>query len=134
MPPSAAIDRADLSRLLFPLLSRRDVLSLVNENLANRVAATQESLSSAEVENRKVTRKNQELVQVLLELTNKAEAQREDIGDGELKDRLEALERENKSRRARWRTLKDVVGSVIVGSGVDWARNEELCSLVMDED
>ena len=94
----------------------------------------EESLSRAEVDNMKVTRRNQELVQVLLDLTEKAKTQRDDIDDKELKSRLEALERENKARRARWRTMKDVLGSVIVGSGVNWAQDEELCSLVMDEE
>lgn len=116
------------------MLNRRDILSLLHENIAKKVSATEQSLSKAEVENMKVTRKNQELVQELLELTSNAKTQRGDIDDEELKDRLESLESENKARRARWRTLKAVVGSVIVGSGVDWARNEELCSLVMDEE
>jgi ABC-type protease/lipase transport system fused ATPase/permease subunit len=123
-----------MGRLLFPLLNRRDVLSLTHENLTNKVSATEEALSRAEVENMKATRRNQELAQTLLGLTNNAKSRRDDIDDEKLKDKLEVLERENKLRGTRRRILKNVVGSVIVGSGVDWASNEELCDLVMDDE
>jgi len=36
--------------------------------------------------------------------------------------------------KKRWRIMKSVVAAIIAGSGVDWARNNDLRNLVLDEE
>ncbi|KAL2000365.1 hypothetical protein VTN02DRAFT_3215 [Thermoascus thermophilus] len=121
-------------RALVPLIHRRDLLSLIHENLATAHAATLEALSDAEVENTHLTQRNRELVRTLLELTRHDDARwREEIEDADLRAQLAALEADYGKRRARWETLKGIASAAVVGSGVDWARDDRLRELVLDE-
>lgn len=120
-------------RALLPLIHRRDLLSLIHENLANAHAATLEALSNAEVDNLRVTKRNQELVRELLDLTRQESSWREEITDATLKAQIEEVEADRKKSRAKWDVIKGVVSAVIVGSGVDWARDDTLRKLVLDE-
>lgn len=121
-------------RVLSSLVNRRDILTLIHENLSSSLASTLDSLSSAEIENIRATKKNQELVQKLLGLTKDMKLQMDDITDPKLKSQLKTLENDIRTRRASWRTMKGIVSAAIVASGVDWARNEELRELVKDEE
>ncbi|KAL2014189.1 hypothetical protein VTN00DRAFT_1714 [Thermoascus crustaceus] len=120
-------------RALVPLINRRDLLSLIHENLATAHASTLEALSNVEVENMRITKRNQELVHTLLELTSHDSRWKEEIEDADLKAQLEELEADNKKRRAKWETIKGIASSAVVGSGVDWARDDKLRELVLDE-
>lgn len=136
-PPLHAPHRAccllETHRALVPLINRRDLLSLIQENLATAHAATLEALSNAEVENMRVNKKNQELARTLLDLTSHDSRWKERIEDEGLKAQLEELEAEHKKRRARWETIKSIASAAVVGSGVDWARDDRLRELVLDE-
>lgn len=120
-------------RALLPLINRRDVLSLVQENLANTRAGTLEALSNAEVENIRMVEKNRTLASQLLELTAQEESWRDRVDDEVLKAQIEEVENEYKKTRAQRDTLKNVISAMVVGSGVDWARDEKLRDLVLDE-
>lgn len=50
-----------------------------------------------------------------------------------MKTQLDALKAESKREKAKWETIKSVVSATIVASGVDWARDEDLQRLVLDE-
>jgi hypothetical protein len=121
-------------RALFPLINRRDVLSLAHENLASAHASTIDALSNVEVENIRTTKKNQELVRTLLELTSHEKSWKEEVTDPNLKSQLQTLEEERKAARAKKETIKSVVSAAIVASGVDWARDEALRELVVEDD
>ncbi|OKL63088.1 hypothetical protein UA08_01496 [Talaromyces atroroseus] len=120
-------------RALLPLVNRRDVLSLVYENLANTRSAALETLSNTEVENLRLIDKNRELASQLLELTAQETSWRDRVDDGALLARIEATEEEYKKTRAQRDTVKSVVSAMVVGSGVDWARDDRLRGLVLDE-
>ncbi|KAL3435786.1 centromere protein H (CENP-H)-domain-containing protein [Aspergillus tetrazonus] len=120
-------------RSLFRLVNRRDVLSLALENFTEAQASTLKKLSSLEVENLQLHRQNQELARELLELTEDDESWREQLDDPELKQQLEQLEAEHKQSKAKWETMKSVASAIIVGSGVDWAEDEDLTALVLDD-
>ncbi|KAL4739682.1 centromere protein H (CENP-H)-domain-containing protein [Aspergillus similis] len=120
-------------RGLFRLVNRRDVLSLALENFTEAQASTLKKLSSLEVENLQLHRQNKELARELLELTDDEESWREQLDDPELKQQLEQLEAEHKQSKAKWEIMKSVASAIIVGSGVDWAENEDLTALVLDE-
>lgn len=42
------------------------------------------------------------------------------------------LEDEVRTSRQRWRVVKGVASAVVAGSGVDWARDDVLCDIVLD--
>lgn len=81
----------------------------------------------------RVNKKNQELARTLLDLTSHDSRWKERIEDEGLKAQLEELEAEHKKRRARWETIKSIASAAVVGSGVDWARDDRLRELVLDE-
>lgn len=56
------------------------------------------------------------------------------INDSNLADQVEKLKLDHEVARRRWRTMKSVVAAIIVGSGIDWARDSVLKRLVLDED
>jgi hypothetical protein len=121
------------SRALLRLVNRRDVLSLAQENLGEVHNATLKKLSTLEVENVQLHQKNQELVRELLKLTEDDESWREELDDSELKQQLSELEAGYKKSKARWELMKSVTSAIVVGSGVDWADDENLTALVLDE-
>ncbi|CEL07218.1 hypothetical protein ASPCAL10381 [Aspergillus calidoustus] len=120
-------------RALLRLVNRRDVLSLAQENLGEVHNATLKKLSTLEVENVQLHQKNQELVRELLKLTEDDESWREELDDSELKQQLSELEAGYKKSKARWELMKSVTSAIVVGSGVDWADDENLTALVLDE-
>ncbi|KAI9374687.1 centromere protein H (CENP-H)-domain-containing protein [Aspergillus egyptiacus] len=120
-------------RALLRLVNRRDLLSLAQENLSAVYNSTLKELSALEVENLQLHQTNQQLVRELLELTKDDESWREELDDLELKKQLVELEAEHKKSKARWEVMKSVASAIVVGSGVDWAEDEHLAALVLDE-
>ncbi|CRG85989.1 hypothetical protein PISL3812_02992 [Talaromyces islandicus] len=120
-------------RALLPLVNRRDILSLVYENLANAQASTLKALSDAEVDHIRTTKHNQELARQLLELTAQESSWRDTLVDQSLQSQIAEAERQHKAARVKWDTMKNIASAVIAGSGVDWARDDQLRALVLDE-
>lgn len=110
------------------------MLSLIYENLARSHSACLESLSDAEIKNMKMNDENRDLVRTLFELTKPHEKTGKDlITDPEIRGKVESAEAENRQKRADWVTMKRIVSAAIVASGVDWAGDERLRELVVDE-
>jgi predicted nucleic acid-binding Zn-ribbon protein len=120
-------------RTLLRLVNRRDVLALAHENLASAHDLILKQLSDAEVENLQINKENQELVRQLLELTRQDDSWREKLQDATLASQLDDLEIDLKKRRAQWEVMKSVASAMVVGSGLDWADDEKLQALVLDE-
>lgn len=107
---------------------------MAHTNISSDLKSTFDSLLEAQTENRRVMKKNQELASTLLSLAAESTAgERDEITDPELKRQLGALEDEIEVGKSKWIILKSVISAVIVGSGVDWARDERLRELVMDD-
>ncbi|KAF2007096.1 hypothetical protein P154DRAFT_517507 [Amniculicola lignicola CBS 123094] len=122
-------------RRILPLVTERDVVSMVHGSIAAKLAATTQTLCTAEKENMAVNQKNSELSHELLALAEIAKAQSiQDIDDPRLREKVTAVERDVKESRSRMRTLKGILSGMIVGSGINWAEDEVLCELVMDEE
>lgn len=124
------INKSD--RALLPLVNRRDVLALALENLTSAHDLVLKQLSNVEVENVQINRNNQELVRQLLELTKHDSSWREKLEDSQL-SQLEELEVDMKARKAQWETIKNIASAMVVGSGLDWADDDMLRALVLDE-
>lgn len=120
-------------RALLRLVNRRDVLALAHENLASAHELVLKQLSNSEVENLQINKENQELVRELLELTRQDESWREKLQDATLASQLDDLETDLKKRKAQWQVMKSVASAMVVGSGLNWADDEKLEALVLDE-
>ncbi|KAJ5643683.1 uncharacterized protein N7484_006190 [Penicillium longicatenatum] len=120
-------------RALFRLVNRRDELALAHENLASVHNAVLKQLSNLKVENLQVNRKNQELVSQLLQLTKQDSSWRERLQDAKLASQLDELEAELKTSKAKWDTMKNIASAMVVGSGLNWAEDDDLQALVLDE-
>ncbi|PYH45439.1 centromere protein H [Aspergillus saccharolyticus JOP 1030-1] len=120
-------------RALQRLINRRDVLSTVHENLNVMQTTSLRKLTALEVENLQLNQKNQELVRELLSLTADDEAWKEDLDDPDLKAQLEQVEADHRKSKARWEVMKSIASAMVVGSEVNWADDETLTALVLDE-
>ena len=108
---------------------------MLHGSLAAKLASTTQALSNAERGNIAANKKNSELSQTLLALAEEAKPQSmEDIENPKLRDQVEMVEREVKDLRRKTKILKGLVSGTIVGSGIDWAADDALCELVMDDE
>ncbi|KAA8567368.1 hypothetical protein EYC84_010393 [Monilinia fructicola] len=98
---------------LLPLIEKRDIFS---ENLAQ------------------ISNKLQSSREELMRESKTSSQGKESIQDSEVRAQLDELERDMKKSRQRWRIMKNTTSAVIVGSGIDWARDPELLEIVLDDD
>jgi len=99
------------------------------------VLAAKESLTKIEVEHILVARKNTELATTMIALAEEASTQKkDDIKDPKTREQLDELEQALKTSRQRWRIMKGTASAVVAGSGMDWARDEVLRELVLDNE
>ncbi|MCJ1424322.1 hypothetical protein MMC29_002209 [Sticta canariensis] len=120
-------------RLLHPLIDRRDILGMTLTDISARLHSTTQALTIVKAQNIEAMAKNRELTAALVELThNMAEHRVSAINESKLGPQLEILREDVRTARKQWKLLKSVVAAVIVGSGVDWARNDELRRVVID--
>lgn len=97
--------------------------------------AAKESLTKIEVEHILVARKNTELATTMIALAEEASTQKkDDIKDPKTREQLDELEQALKTSRQRWRIMKGTASAVVAGSGMDWARDEVLRELVLDNE
>ncbi|KAJ5155552.1 hypothetical protein N7492_008355 [Penicillium capsulatum] len=120
-------------RDLLPLVNRRDVLALAHENLASAHDQVLKRLANTEVENLQINEENQGLVRQLLALTKHDDSWREKLQDENLKSQMDQLEAELKTSKAKWEIMKSIASAMVVGSGLDWAEDDTLRALVLDE-
>lgn len=83
------------------------------------------------------SQRNVELAAEVLSLADQANRDKDSLAqleDPELKEEMARLEREVKASRQRWKVMKGTASAVVVGSGVDWVRDDELRGMVLDPD
>lgn len=108
---------------------------MVHGSLASKLTSTARALSTAEQGNIGAHERNRELSETLLTLANEIKTQStEDIEDTQLRDRVKIVEKQVKDSRRRMRNLKGMLAGMIVGSGINWAENEALRELVMEDE
>ncbi|PHH67183.1 hypothetical protein CDD81_2952 [Ophiocordyceps australis] len=124
-----------VERDLLPLVQRRDqaAKSLAKHSLD--IGALDNDLILAQVELTRTTRANVKSAAALYELLD---SQRRDGDSAHIPSAAQheilRLEAHMRSSRHRWRLIKGVASSVIVGSGVDWTHNDKLRGMVLDVD
>lgn len=125
----------ELEKRLLPLIIERDTLSMVHSVLSNKLQTANSRLATLEKESIQAIAENKELAREMLELANELKAEKlEEIEDARLRKQLEKLEEEVKKARIEWRTMKSLAAGIVAGSGVDWADDPKLLSLVLDEE
>ncbi len=117
------------------MIDRRDVLSIAHTNMSTELDSISKSTTLTEAENIRALRQHRETATTLLNLANQTKIQRNNAiqGSGSSKQ-LERLQADTEIANTRWRIMKSVVAAIVVGSGVDWAANDELRDLVLDEE
>lgn len=120
---------------MLPIITENDTVSMVHNTLTTKFASIQRAISTAERENIVANRKNKELSAAMLALAEEMKTQStQDIDDPRLRDEVSAAEKELKESRRRMKTLKGILSAMIVGSGINWAADEGLTELVMDDE
>ena len=80
-------------------------------------------------------KKNRDLAPVLIALAREVRAAKDDVvAASSLKEQLEEARDDSDEARKRWRIMKSVVAGVVAGSGVDWASDDLLRELVLDDE
>ena len=88
-----------------------------------------------EAENIRAQTKNRGTVATLLDLANQIKIQRANaLKMCKLSNQLERLQADTKIAKSRWRIMKSVVAAVIVGSGINWAADDDLRDIVLDDE
>ncbi|KAJ5736330.1 uncharacterized protein N7483_001455 [Penicillium malachiteum] len=118
---------------LLRFINRRDELALAHENLGSAHNEVLKRLSDLEVQNLHINRDNQELVSQLLDLTKQDSSWRERLKDASLASQLDTLEAEHRTSKAQWERMKNIASAMVVGSGLNWADDDDLRALVLDE-
>ncbi|KAJ9649658.1 hypothetical protein H2199_000436 [Coniosporium tulheliwenetii] len=122
-------------RRLLPLVHDRDVLAMLHNDITTRLSTASAELAKAERGNAIANERNRELAQTLLALAEETKSEKtEEVQDPKLRSKLESLDAQIKASRREWRTMKGIASAVIAGSGVDWARDDTLRDLVMDDE
>jgi hypothetical protein len=108
---------------------------MLHGSLTSKLSATRRAIGTAEQGNIIANRKNQELAATMLALAEEMKSQSaKDIEDPRLRDQINAVEKELKVSRRRMKTLKGILSAMIVGSGINWAADEGLTELVMEDE
>lgn len=108
---------------------------MTHTQLSTNMSTFNDLLSTLATDNIRFCSRNRELAQKLIELAKISKASTiEDVKDARLRSQLEQFAEENRVRKSRWRLMKGVVSTVVVGSAVDWAADDELRELVVDDE
>ena len=90
-------------------------------------------LNRVQSEALRASRGNVDLTAELLDLAEQVKAKRAGRVDNlRVRNELQKLGEDVRSSRQRWRIMKGVAGGIVAGSGMDWARNDELRNMVLD--
>ncbi|KAF1932647.1 uncharacterized protein M421DRAFT_245844 [Didymella exigua CBS 183.55] len=122
-------------RRLLPLITENDTVAMVQGHLSSKLASSTHALVTVEQANIVANQKNRELSKAMLALAEAMKAQSaEDIEDPNLREQIKVVENELKESRRRMKTLKGILSAMIVGSGINWAADENLTELVLDDE
>ena len=108
---------------------------MAHKNLSTSLQSILNALSEAETQNLIYQKKNKVLADDLLTLAGKLQEIRvEEIEDPQSRIQLEHLRSDTKESKRKRRVMKSVVGAIIAGSGVEWAHDDELRDLVLNDE
>ncbi|KAF4971052.1 hypothetical protein FZEAL_9930 [Fusarium zealandicum] len=122
-----------VERELLPYLERRDETSISVAEQAAETGKVWNDLTAVQSETLRVARQNVASTAELFELAEEAkQKKRVPATNSKMMQEQEKLEADVKASKQRWRLMKGVAGGIIAGSGIDWARDDELLEVVLD--
>ncbi|KAJ8111277.1 hypothetical protein OPT61_g6087 [Boeremia exigua] len=120
---------------LLPLITENDTIAMIHGHLASKLASSTRALVVVEQAHMVANQKNRELSKTMLALAEAMKSQSaEDIDDPRLREQVRVVEKELKDSRRRMKTVKGILSAMIVGSGINWAADESLTELVLEDD
>lgn len=124
-PPSPGYDSA-----LSPLIARRDTLSVTHANLSRVLSTAFETLSRTQTARIAAQTLNRQLTARLIAVVREQDKNQRAEGAQKSEAYREA-EEALREARMKWEVMRNTVQAVIIGSGVDWVRDERLRETVM---
>ncbi|KAF9766856.1 hypothetical protein IL306_000687 [Fusarium sp. DS 682] len=121
-----------VERELLPYIERRDDTSIL---VATQAAETNKVLSArttAQSNTLRKSRENASSAGELLELAEQVKLKKRVPPNSKMMQEQEKLEADLTASKQRWRVMKGVASGIIVGSGIDWVRDDELQDVVLD--
>jgi HD superfamily phosphohydrolase YqeK len=117
------------------LITENDTIAMIHGRLASNLTFSTHALGAAEQANTIANQKNRGVSKTMLALAEAMSSQSaKDIEDPRLREQIEAVEKDLKESRRRMKTLKGILSAMIVESGINWAADESLTDLVMDDE
>ena len=106
---------------------------MVDARLFDSLTSNILETTAAETQYIKSRRKNQDLIDTLMDLSEKIKALDAAATDEPtLAEQLRVARANAKLAKGRWRMMKSVVAAVVAGSGVEWASDPHLLEAVLD--
>ena len=103
--------------------------------MATDLSSILKASTLVEVENIRTMAQNRGKAVTLLDLAGQTKVQRSNaVQESSLGNQLEKVRADTNTAKIRWRIMKSVTAAVIVGSGINWAANDELRDLVLDDE
>jgi hypothetical protein len=94
-----------------------------------------DELTSVTSQSLRLSRENVSLAAEVLELAEEARKDKDQaLEDPTHSQQIAELKEQVQVSRRRWRVMKGTTSAIVAGSGLDWARDDDLRALVMDED
>lgn len=124
-----------IERDLLGVLTERDGASVALADQTTSIKQITEDIMDVQSRTLQLSRQNVDLASQVLSLAGEAEKHKAAaVEDTEQAEQIAQLEQEVKASRQRWRVMKATASAIVAGSGVDWAADEQLRSIVLDED
>lgn len=118
---------------MLPHVEQRDNVSISVAKHASEMASIKNDMTTVQVEALRSTRQNIDLASKVFELAEEVKRKKGSRPDDpKVLREIEKLEGDVKTSGQRWRVIKGVASGVVVGSGIDWARDDALCDIVLD--
>jgi hypothetical protein len=92
-------------------------------------------IRQVEIEAIRTSHQNVDLATDILKLAEEADTGKiVEPSDPRAQGELQRLEKDLKASRQRWKVMKGTASAVVVGSGVDWVRDDHLKDMVLNSD
>ncbi|KAM0420502.1 hypothetical protein ACHAPT_011670 [Fusarium lateritium] len=126
-------EAAPIERELLPYVERRDEASIAVAEEAAKTGRVWDELTTTQSDTLLVSRQNVTSTTELFELAEAAKRKKRiPPNNTKMMQEQAKLEAEAKASKQRWRVVKGVASGIIAGSGIDWARDDELRDVVLD--
>ncbi|KAK7226360.1 hypothetical protein V2G26_014363 [Clonostachys chloroleuca] len=125
-------DASPVERDLLSYVEKRDEASIAVAKFASERGELRDKATKAQSKLLARAGHNAELASKLLELVARIDEKKGQQDNSAAQEALREFEGALAASRRRWRVIKGVTSGLIVGSGIDWARDDRLRDIVLD--